>query len=42
MAVISGAKSLDEVTRTIKGGFFSVIRVSGIPRAQGGVLIRSR
>jgi hypothetical protein len=27
MAVISGAKTLDEVTRTVKAGFFSVIRV---------------
>jgi len=30
MAVINGAKSLDEVIRTVKGGFFSVIRVSWI------------
>jgi hypothetical protein len=30
MAVINGAKSLDEVIRTVKGGFFSVIRVSKI------------
>lgn len=27
MAVINGAKSLEEVKRTVKGGFFSVIRV---------------
>jgi len=30
MAIINGAKSLDEVIRTVKGGFFSVIRVSWI------------
>jgi hypothetical protein len=35
MAVINGAKSLDEVVRTVKGGFFSVIRVSKISRPQG-------
>jgi hypothetical protein len=28
MAVINGAKSVDEVIRTVKGGFFSVLRVS--------------
>ncbi|KAH7912582.1 hypothetical protein BJ138DRAFT_1004139 [Hygrophoropsis aurantiaca] len=28
MAIINGAKSLEEVIRTVKGGFFSVIRVS--------------
>lgn len=27
MAVINGAKSLEDVKRTVKGGFFSVIRV---------------
>jgi hypothetical protein len=27
MAVINGAKSLDEVIKTVKAGFFSVIRV---------------
>ncbi|KAG1716012.1 hypothetical protein ID866_1177 [Astraeus odoratus] len=30
MAVINGAKSLDEVVRTVKGGFFSVIRVTWV------------
>ncbi|KAJ7357227.1 hypothetical protein DFH08DRAFT_851374 [Mycena albidolilacea] len=30
MAVISGAKSVDEVLRTIKAGFFSVIRITWI------------
>lgn len=34
MAIINGAKSLDEVIRTVKGGFFSVIRVSRISRAR--------
>ena len=28
MAVINGAKSLKEIKRTVKSGFFSVIRVS--------------
>ncbi|KAG1749856.1 uncharacterized protein EDB91DRAFT_1047018 [Suillus paluster] len=28
MAIINGAKSFDEVIRTVKGGFFSVVRVS--------------
>ncbi|EGO05172.1 hypothetical protein SERLA73DRAFT_174137 [Serpula lacrymans var. lacrymans S7.3] len=28
MAVINGAKSLQEVIRTVKGGFFSVIRIT--------------
>lgn len=28
MAVINGAKSVDEIVKTVKGGFFSVIRVS--------------
>jgi hypothetical protein len=28
MAIINGAKSLEEIKRTVKGGFFSVIRVS--------------
>lgn len=32
MAVISGAKSVDEVLRTIKAGFFSVIRITWITR----------
>lgn len=27
MAVINGAKSVDEIVKTVKGGFFSVIRV---------------
>lgn len=27
MAVINGAKSVDEVIKTVKAGFFSVIRV---------------
>jgi hypothetical protein len=30
MAVISGAKSVDEVVNTIKAGFFSVIRITWI------------
>lgn len=30
MAIINGAKSLDEVIRTVKGGFWSVIRVTWI------------
>ncbi|TFK77234.1 hypothetical protein BDN72DRAFT_830401 [Pluteus cervinus] len=30
MAVIRGAKSLDEVIATVKGGFFTVIRISWI------------
>ncbi|KAH7928487.1 hypothetical protein BV22DRAFT_1058685 [Leucogyrophana mollusca] len=30
MAVINGAKSLDEVIRTVKGGFMSVIRVTWV------------
>jgi peroxisomal membrane protein 2 len=28
MAVINGAKSFEEIKRTVKSGFFSVIRVS--------------
>ncbi|KAF4623240.1 hypothetical protein D9613_002111 [Agrocybe pediades] len=30
MAVINGAKSLDEVVKTVKAGFFSVIRISWV------------
>jgi len=30
MAVINGAKSLDEIKRTVKGGFFSVIRITWV------------
>ncbi|KAG2159715.1 uncharacterized protein EDB93DRAFT_9524 [Suillus bovinus] len=30
MAIINGAKSVDEVIRTVKGGFFSVLRVSWV------------
>lgn len=30
MAVINGAKSVDEVIRTVKAGFFSVLRVSWV------------
>lgn len=30
MAVINGAKSVDEVIKTVKAGFFSVIRVKRV------------
>ncbi|EDR15133.1 uncharacterized protein LACBIDRAFT_300998 [Laccaria bicolor S238N-H82] len=30
MAIINGATTLDEVIKTIKGGFFAVIRISWI------------
>jgi hypothetical protein len=30
MAIINGAKSLEEIKRTVKGGFFSVIRVCSV------------
>lgn len=31
MAIINGAKSVDEVMKTVKAGFFSVIRVRTLP-----------
>ena len=31
MAVINGAKSLEDVKRAVKGGFFSVLRVRTLP-----------
>jgi len=30
MAIINGAKSLEEIKRTVKGGFFSVIRITWV------------
>jgi len=30
MAIINGAKSLEEIKRTVKGGFFSVIKVTWV------------
>lgn len=37
MAVINGAKSLEDVKRTIKAGFFSIIRVRILTRSVGNV-----